>query len=819
MGVGTFDPMPCLPIALRRGALASLLLALAPTVIAQHDCQSAKHARHGAAAARSAEPWPWDILHERITLDLTLGSIIRGACTVTATPRSEGLSTLPLHLLVLTVDSVTLGGAALPFAQSGIDLAITLPQAYGPADTLELTIHYGGDPSTDPSGFGGFYTTGQISYNLGVAFQSVPHSYGRAWFPCADEFTERCSFEFIVTTVSAWNAWCNGTLIGEWLPEPGKRTRHWRLNEPVPAYLAAVAASNFTVARDTLPSITGALVPVDLVAKAADTTAMKNSFANLPAAFNRFEQWFGPYRWNRVGYVLTPQGAMEHATSIHYPQSIVTGSLAYQDVMAHELAHHWFGNLVTCERAEEMYINEGFAEYLAYLFLETVGGPITYQNKVRSNHRSMLLRAHISDQGWWALSEMPQQWTYGQHTYNKGADVLHTLRSYLGDAAFSAGLTSFLDAYAFQHVNSDMLRDHLSQSSGIDLTDFFNDWVHQPGWAAFEVDSIAVSVAPDANGHWPTTVHVQQKHRGPASDYHNVPVTLSFMSATGERWDHPEPVLLGGATCTVSAAPPFVPQWAILNRDERISLAQTFDEDQFTGPGTRIYSNADLRVTVNSTPAPFTIRLEEYWAPADAGAAEPFAYVISPDRWWRIIGDLPEQASISGRFAYDGRPAPAIAFDSGLMQDAEGTVFREDSLVLLYRPGQHWPWMPHPQQTLNTQNSSTDRIGRIDIDGLRTGEYCLAWRKSAVGIAEAGAPAPAFTVAPNPARDHVTVRAAQPVQGRLELFDARGRLARWEPINGTEALLLLSGLKRGTYTLRHQAPDGRCSTAGRVVVE
>ena len=102
----------------------------------------------------------------------------------------------------------------------------------------------------------------------------------------------------------------------------------------------------------------------------------------------------------------------------------------------------------------------------------------------------MVHRAHLIDEGWWALSEMPQAWTYGEHSYNKGADVLHTLRSYLGDEAFSAGLTSFLATYAFQPVNTAILRDHLSQSTGMDMTDFFADWIEQPGWAAFEIETV-----------------------------------------------------------------------------------------------------------------------------------------------------------------------------------------------------------------------------------------------------------------------------------------------------------------------------------------
>jgi len=789
--------------------------------LAQHDCKAQKgHAHAGAVKGGGPAPWPWDLLHLRIELDLSQGSVISGQCALTATPRTEGATQLPLQLLALNVDSVVLAGIPLPFVHDGEDLMIDLPGPIGMQDTITVTVHYRGDPALDPSGFGGLYTTSQYTYNLGVAFQSVPHSYGRAWFPCADNFTERSTYEFIITTNSAWNAWCNGTLLGEWMPAAGKRTRHWRLDTAIPAYLAAVAASDYVVVRDTLPSLAGEPVPVDLVAKPGDTTAMKSSFVNLPIALARFEEWFGAYRWERIGYVLTPLGAMEHATSIHYPQSIANGSLSYQDIMAHELAHSWFGNLVTCERAEEMYINEGFAEYLSFLFIEAVEGEAAYRDRVRANHRTMLLRAHLDDEGWWALADVPQEWTYGEHSYNKGADVLHTLRSYMGDSLFRGGLTSFLDAHALQHVNTLMLRDHLNQATGLDLTDYFNDWILQPGWAAFEVDSMDVAAIPLPDGTFPTTVHVQQKQRGPSQPYQNVPVTLSFMAADGTTWTDPEPKLLGGPQSMAASAPPFMPRWAILNGDERISLAQTFDADSITGPATRVYANADLRVTVNSTPHPFALRVEEYWVAADPEAEESFAYVVSPDRYWRILGSMPEGASISARFTYDGRPAPAVSFDSGLMQPFNGLAFREDSLVLLYRPDAHWPWVRHPNQTLNTVGNATDRSGRIDINGLRAGEYCLAWRKSPVNVVETTGGITAWNIHPNPAAHSTTVSTGgMQQQGVLELYDGRGRLVRWLPMNGDSAVLGLGGLARGNYQLLFSPAMGAPSAVGRVLVD
>lgn len=798
-------------------ALATALLVGATTdLAAQYDCQSSKHHKHGARTKGGGASllWPMDLLHQRIALDLTLGDQIAGACTITAVPRADGQANFPLHLEGLTVDSVIGGNGPCPFTRTGILLDIQLPQPAGITDTLELTVYYHGDPITDPSGFGGFYT-GSYTYNLGVAFQSVPHSYGRVWFPCVDNFTERNSYEFLVRTPAGHTAWCNGRLIDEQTLEDGTLLRHWRMDETIPAYLAAVASADYTVSRDTFPSIGGNPVPVDLVARAPDTTGMKSSFTNLQQAFDHFEAWFGAYKWNRIGYVLTTQGAMEHSTSIHYPRSIAGGNLQYENVMAHELAHQWFGDQVTCDRAEEMYINEGFAEYLSYLFLESVYGTERYRSTVRRNHRTMVHRAHLDDEGWWALSEVPQEWTYGEHSYNKGADVLHSLRGYLGDDLFISGLTSFLDTYAFQPVNSVLLRDHLTQVTGMDMTDFFADWIMQPGWAAFEVDSFAVG--QPSGGLWPTIVHVEQKQRGPSAPYHNVPLTVTCVSADGQWWQGPEAVMVGGVHSSFSITPPFAPAQVVLNADERLSLAITADTDTLQGSMTVTYTSSDMRLQSSALPTPIPILIQEYWVAADPQTDEPFAYRVSPDRYWRISGAIPNDAQISGRITYNGQPTTGGSLDVGLMTDHNGLAFNEDSLVLLYRPDGRWPWSRHPDFTVNTLGNATNKNGRIDFNGVRAGEYTLAWRTSAVGIAETPLPT-TWSIGPNPAREQVTIAARGSFIGRLEVCDAAGRNVLTWAMQGGSTTMPLHTLKSGAYRVRAVSGD-RSMTIGGLVVE
>ena len=770
-------------------------------------------------AAQASRSDSIDILHTLIDLDLTqVGSdVIAGHASLRWTPKVPGIDHLPLDLLALTVDSVTDANGQLAFVQTGELIDIDLGAAHDPSDTLITTVHYHGDPVIDGGGWGGFYTSGNVIYDLGVAFQSLPHSFGRSWFPCFDNFVERCTFEFIVRTSNNRHAWCNGTMLGETDLGGGQWQSHWISDETMPSYLASVTASTYAAVRDTFPSISGASVPVDLVAQPSDTTDLKNSFTHLQDAFDCFEQWFGRHRWDRVGYCLTPQGAMEHATNISFPSFIIDGSLSPEGTMAHELSHHWWGDLVTCDRVEEMYINEGFAEYGSYLFFEAVYGHENYTKRIRDNHRAMVHRSHLEDQGWWALVDMPQEWTYGTITYSKGADVLHSLRNYLGDSLFREGLTSFLDSYAFEAVNSLQLRDHLTLVTGVPLDDYFNDWIFQPGWAAFEVDSFSVSgSAPNYN----VSVYIEQKLRGPANWYHNVPITLNEMDGAGNT--QLDTVLLGDQFTTVNITTSFAPSRIGLNEDERISLAITQDIDTITATSIFTYAHADLRLDVNVLPAPARLVMQEYWVAADDNAAETFAYVISPDRWWRVGGELAPGTQIDGRIVFDGRPTIGSSIDLGLVQDLAGLAFHEDSIVLLYRPDASSAWSEFPTFTVNTQGGPTDGFGRIDFTGFTTGDYTFGWRKSAVGLKPVPVANGEWVVGPNPASDRIKVEwkgDGPPLSGRLELLDTAGKVLLTRDVRDQRRTVLeLDPLMTGQLILRFIDEQGAFWPAQKITV-
>ena len=149
----------------------------------------------------------------------------------------------------MNVDSVKYNGLIHSFRYNDTLLIITLPNVVGRADTIDITIFYHGSPIAD-SQWGGFIFSGETAYNLGVAFESVPHCFGRVWFPCIDDFKDRSVYNCRITTTDDKMAVCGGTLITSVDNGNGTKTWHWKLSSPIPTYLASVAVSKYIAYTD-----------------------------------------------------------------------------------------------------------------------------------------------------------------------------------------------------------------------------------------------------------------------------------------------------------------------------------------------------------------------------------------------------------------------------------------------------------------------------------------------------------------------------------------------------------------------------------------
>jgi len=741
-----------------------------------------------------------DILKFIIDLDITdfNSQEIRGNTKVVFTPELNGVDKILLDLLSLQVDSVLDANGHLNYTHNDTTIIVDLGSLMNSTDTSWVQVFYQGHPETDASGFGGFYFGGAYAYNLGIAFETQPHNYGRTWFPCFDNFVERAQFEFKILTSAGKNSWCNGYLGNELQLGGDSLVRTWVMEEPIPSYLASVAVSNYEVVRDTFMSISGDEIPLALIARPNDTTDMKNSFVNLPIAFDLFEDKFGAYKWNKVGYVLTPNGSMEHSTSIHYARALSNGNLQYETTMAHELAHQWFGDLITCETPEEMWINEGWAEYLSFLFLEETYGNTEYMETIQDNHKNMVHRVHIIDEAHYALSNIPQDFTYGEHSYNKGADVLHTMRSYMGDQDFFDAWKQTLADFEFQDVNSEQLRDHI-QGLGYDVTDFFNDVILQPGWCAWEIDSTIVT--PNS-GNGDVTIYLQQKLKGADHMYQNVPLRVHIINEDLTQ-THVQDVTVSGSTAMASFQIPFNNVGMVtLNMDDEIGMAVTAQNKIVDDNGIENFELAEFRITVNSITDSALVRVEHYWVAPDEIMFNDFAYQLSTDRYWRVDGVLFDNLDANARISFDGREQSSGYTDLELMQDVNGVQFNEDSLVLMYRADQSTDWVPWPNIDISTLGSSSDKFGRIEFEGLLKGEYTLAWRKSSVGIDEV-LNEKSMKVYPNPSSSEITVELDKNIdlqEIEIRVLDLNGKVIS-SPNAARIIKIDLSGNSAGTYFL------------------
>ncbi len=741
-----------------------------------------------------------DLTHAWIALDMSnaAAKTIAGNCRWAFTPKVAGVDNIRFDLLGLTVDSVILNQQKVPFMQTGEQVGIPIAPVLPTGSVNHVAIYYHGSPQKDASGWGGFYFEGNYAFNLGVGFAADPHVFGRAWFPCFDNFVERSTYSFDILTLPAQPAYCNGYLLNdEVVPQDGKRRRNWLLNQPIPSYLACVAIGPYTTFARSYPGELNT-IPVEIAAAPSDTVNVRNTFLHLPEAIKAYEYWYGPYKWPKIGFSLVPfnSGAMEHATNVAIGRAYVNGSLSYETLWAHELSHHWWGDLATCSTAEDMWLNEGWATYSEHLFTEYVYGKAAYQKAVRSNFLDVLQQAHVQEGGYLASSGVPHSLTYGKHVYNKGAVLAHNLRGYMGDEAFRAGIKSALESTSFADWSSADLRDKLEDATGQDLHDFFTDWVFTGGYPDYLIDSVVW----EQNGFDGKTanIFVKQKRRGAPHFHQNVPLEFTVVHADNSREYFTKTVSGENATVKISfndAALPNPQIW--VNTNQKILQARSEGEKVFYSAGTTNFPDAKMSVAVTSLGADSVLfRVEHHFSSPDNAGANPGNFVLS-NRFWEVQGIFPAGFDARGTVFYDGR---------GQLDQIDTELFAatgpsEDSIVLLYRPGAGQAWQVWPTYTKGVLGSSTDKFGNIQIMSLKAGQYTIA-----KGIASSASKEPERTLgkigaAPNPATDIVDISAEKPFE-LLQVYSPSGGLLKEVVFEKTRSVQVsLKAFPSGQYWL------------------
>ncbi len=761
-----------------------------------------------------------DITHIDINLNMTRGTTgknqIAGFAAIKLKAVNFAISYVHFDLLKMTIDSIVQNSARLYYNYNDTTIYVNLFKSLVKTDTEVVKVYYHGQPQGDPSGWGGFYFSPPYVYNLGVGFQVDPHVYGRCWFPCFDNFIERQLFSFNIITDSIDQAICNGLLISNIQNVDGTITWQWKLGQPIPTYLANVSVAPYKPAKYIYNSITGKDIPVWLSSKAVDTSNAIKSFANLNNCLKAFEQNYGPYPFDRVGYCMVPfnSGAMEHAGNISYPLYASDGTKTYETLWAHELSHQWWGDHTTCKNEGEMWLNEGWACYNEALFLENIYGKESYRKQISDNHSLVLQKAHVNDGGYRAISGIPHEYTYGTTVYKKGADVVHTLRGYMGDKDFFDACKDFQNTYKFSAVSSDDLKNIFRKHTTQSMTKFFDNWIYEKGFPHFEMTNIQID---SAGSLYHITGTILQRLLATQKLYDSVPVDFTAIGPNLEKYT--AQAILGGYYSHFEIKNiPFKPVLICQDLYEKISDAITDEYYSIDSAKTYKYTNARLSLVVKTISKNDSnwLRVEHHWLGATGATKIPGLY-ISPTHYWTvqsIVGPtFDADASLNYSGAKDASGVPGL--DSNLFYKTE------DSLVLLYRENSDSPWVEDIDYIKN-MGGKTDLKGNVLIKHVRPGDYTFGAYNTHLALPNILKPENKYIAKfyPNPSNGLATIELKENnIKGNLVLYDLKGSLLQTITTQPGKLYYEISANSKGIYIVKYESPSGQVLESLKWIVE
>ncbi len=716
-----------------------------------------------------------DVLHYNLKVNLQQISTkkIQGNAQLICLAKFNGLNRFFLDLQKLTVDSLAIGSKKQLFTQSDSTILVQTENTYNAGDTIRLDVFYQGSPVTD-SKWGGFYFSNNFAYNMGVGMGSNPPNFGRCWFPCIDNFIDRATYEFHVTTDTGFMAVCSGLQSPATLHQNGSITWHWNLSQSIPTYIANVAVSKYVLIESSYPGLKRN-IPVVLAISPADTLKLKSSFVRLSNAMSCFEEKFGPYLFDRVGFVGVPfnAGAMEHACNISYPLYAVDGAATYETLMAHELSHHWWGNLVTTRTASDMWLNEGWASYCEALFLECAYGKNAYDEKIGSELFDALRNATVRDQGYKPVSGVPLAQTYGTHVYTKGGLMVHNLRLLMGDQAFFDACKSYLQVFAFKDANSNDLKNEFQKFTSYDLTSFFNSFI-------FDKGHLDAQFHQTVNGNETIEIHGNIMSRYKSNFANRLLLHVGVYYQNGSHKVFPfnvvSPTSAGPVRFGMEKSNLENVAFIVLNENSGMALGSISESKWIKNTGVHNFTQALFTATVQSFGDSSFLHVQHHYAgPWIASNQLPANVIVSKERFWEINGIFDDNFKSTAFFNYDGTLNTRL--DNELIQ------VTEDSLVLLYRAHPNAPFEIVSDLTFQPGPSKTDKVGRFWLNNLKAGQYAIGYRSILAGL-QHFVEVPGLSAYPNPSESGKFTLEFPPMQkaATLEIYNTSGVLVQTKVI-------------------------------------
>ena len=427
-----------------------------------------------------------DIQHYRFALALSdTTNVIRGEAQIRVKFLQE-LSKMDLDLVAyqpaegtgMIVENVIVDEQTLSFQQKGESLEIQLPDGIRKEAELTFQINYHGIPADgliiDANKFG--HRT-----FFGDNWPNRAHH----WLPSVDHPSDKASVEFIVTAPDHYQVIGNGIQVEETNLLNGQKLTHWREDAPLPTKVMVIGAADFAVQR--AGDIMG--IPISSWVYPENRQAGFYDYAQALQVLPFFIEKVGPYSYPKLANVQskTRYGGMENAGNIFYYENSVTGRQEQESLIAHEIAHQWFGNSASEANWHHVWLSEGFATYFTTLYFEYEHG-LEVAREMRLEDREQIIDfATYSDSPIIDTRITDYNDLLNTNAYQKGGWVLHMLRRQIGDDAFWQGIREYYATYRNANALSEDLQRIMEKASGQKLDTFFKQWLYQPGLPIVEV--------------------------------------------------------------------------------------------------------------------------------------------------------------------------------------------------------------------------------------------------------------------------------------------------------------------------------------------
>lgn len=447
----------------------------------------------------------YDILHTKLELSFDWEKQhVLGKARIDLTPIFYPIEEVVLDAKQFIIHSIKSNpnGKELKYAYDDFQIAIALGRVYKKGENLSLYIDYTARPNEGPVSGSAAITSDKGLFFINPMNENPDKprqiwtqgetENNSKWFPTFDKPNERCTQEMYITVEEGLETLSNGALVSSKKNGDGTKTDYWKMDLPHAPYLFMMMIGDFARVKDSWNDKN-----VEYMVYPEYESSAKDIFGHTPEMLTFFSDLLDyPYPWNKYSQVIAEDyvsGAMENTTGVIFGEFVQKTSRELIDngndqIVAHEMFHHWFGDLVTCESWANLTLNEGFANYSEYLWYEHKYGKDAADAVRISEMEGYLYMAiqggthPLIHYGYENKEDM-----FDAHSYNKGGLVLHMLRSIVGDDAFFASLSKYLKDNEFTAVETAELRMAFEETTGMDLNWFFDQWYLDEGHPIMDV--------------------------------------------------------------------------------------------------------------------------------------------------------------------------------------------------------------------------------------------------------------------------------------------------------------------------------------------